>query len=93
MTVSEDMNRPLYEILESKYGIRVKTSKEQISARGAEKLIAEKLDVAERSPILVRKRYVLDINDVPVEYNIGYYRADSFTYSIECTNDSIANEK
>ena len=93
MTVSEDMSQPLYEILESKYGIRVKTSKEHIAARGAVKSIAEKLDVAEGSPILVRKRYVLDVNDIPVEYNIGYYRADSFTYSIECTNDSITNEK
>ena len=37
-------------------------------------------------PILVRKRFVLDVNDTPVEYNIGYYRADSFTYSIEFIN-------
>ena len=43
--------------------------------------------ISEGAPILVRKRFVLDVNDKPVEYNIGYYRADSFTYSIEFTND------
>ncbi len=87
MTVEEDMSSPLYEILEKKYGIFVKTSKEMISARGANAEMADKLGIQEGDPVLVRKRFVLDINNVPVEYNIGYYRADSFTYTIEFTND------
>lgn len=87
MTIEEDMSSPLYEILEKKYGIFVKTSKEMISARGASAEIAAKLGINEGDPVLVRKRFVLDINNMPVEYNIGYYRADSFTYTIEFTND------
>ena len=87
MTVEEDMSSPLYEILEKKYGIFVKTSKEMISARGANAEMADKLGIQEGDPVLVRKRFVLDINNIPVEYNIGYYRADSFTYTIEFTND------
>ena len=87
MTVEEDMSSPLYEILEKKYGIFVKTSKEMISARGANAEMADKLGIQEGDPVLVRKRFVLDINNVPVEYNIGYYRADRFTYTIEFTND------
>lgn len=87
MTVEEDMSSPLYEILEKKYDIFVKTSKEMISARGANAEMADKLGIQEGDPVLVRKRFVLDINNVPVEYNIGYYRADSFTYTIEFTND------
>lgn len=87
MSVSEDMSKPLYEILYKNYGIQVKTSKEHISARAADTYLAEKLGIQPGDPILVRKRYVLDVNDMPVEYNIGYYRADSFTYSIECTNN------
>ena len=31
----------------------------------------------------MRKRFVYDVNGVPIEYNVGYYRADSFTYTIE----------
>jgi GntR family transcriptional regulator len=34
-------------------------------------------------PILVRERFVYDPGDRPVEYNIGFYRADKFTYSID----------
>ena len=87
MTVEDDMSLPLYDILEHKYGIYVKTSKELIYARGANQVMAEKLGIEEGDPILVRKRFVLDRENVPIEYNIGYYRADSFTYSIEFTND------
>ena len=67
-------------------GIVVKTSREMVYARSANAELAEKLDINEGEPILVRKRFVLDVNDTPVEYNIGYYRADSFTYSIEFIN-------
>ena len=87
MSVEDDMSLPLYEILEKKYGITVKTSKEMIFARGANAGMAEKLGIDEGAPVLVRKRFVLDRDNVPVEYNVGYYRADSFTYSIEFTND------
>ncbi len=87
MTVEEDMSLPLYNVLENKYGILVKTSKEMIYARGANADLADKLGINEGDPILVRKRFVLDVNNLPVEYNVGYYRADSFTYSIEFTNE------
>ena len=83
LTGEEDFTRPLYEILESDYKIVVKISKERISASLAGEKIAEKLDISEKDPILIRERFVYDVNNVPVEYNIGYYRADSFTYTIE----------
>lgn len=86
MTGEEDMALPLYENLRKNYGIVVKTSREMVYARSANAELAEKLDINEGEPILVRKRFVLDVNDIPVEYNIGYYRADSFTYSIEFIN-------
>lgn len=86
MTGEEDMSVPLYENLNRNYGIVVKTSREMICARSASAELAGKLDIGEGDPILVRKRFVLDVNDMPVEYNIGYYRADSFTYSIEFVN-------
>jgi GntR family transcriptional regulator len=42
-----------------------------------------KLNIEKGSPILVRKRRVFDPGGRPVEYNLGFYRADSFVYSIE----------
>lgn len=86
ISVEEDMSGPLYDLLKSKYGVEVVTSREHLSARAADSLLAEKLEVSEGAPILVRERFVYDANNIPVEYNIGYYRSDSFTYSISFTN-------
>ena len=85
ITGEENFNQPLYDMLEEQYGIVVKTSREEISARLAGDKLAGKLDITAGDPVLIRKRFVLDVNDVPVEYNIGYYRADSFTYSLVAT--------
>lgn len=79
----EDFITPLYEMLQNRFDITVKTSKEEISARLAGDFIAEKLEIDANDPILVRKRMVYDDKGIPVEFNIGYYRADSFTYSID----------
>jgi GntR family transcriptional regulator len=84
LTGNENFIRPLYEILEKDFGVIVHTSKEEISAQGASVTMAEKLGIREHDPILVRKRLVYDVNNMPVEYNVGYYKADSFTYTIEC---------
>lgn len=83
MTGEEDFTKPLYEMLEKEYSIVVKTSKEEIYARAADQFLSRKLDVAIGDPILVRKRFVFDTGQRPVEYNIGFYRADSFVYTLE----------
>lgn len=83
LTSDENFSRPLYEILEKDFKIVVKTSKEEIRAGLAGDFIAPKLEIKPNDPILIRKRFVYDTNGVPIEYNIGYYRADSFTYTIE----------
>ena len=85
VTGEENYNQPLYDMLENEYGIVVKVSKEEISARLAGDTLAEKLEISPNDPVLIRKRFVYDDDGVPVEYNIGYYRADSFTYSIEAS--------
>ncbi len=85
ITGDENYNIPLYEMLESNYGIVVKTSKEGVYARLAGEEISKKLEISPSDPILVRERFVYDDKGLPVEYNIGYYRADSFTYTLEAT--------
>lgn len=79
----EDFTKPLYELLETQFHITAKLSKEGISARLAGEELADKLEIEPTDPILVRKRFVYDIDGKPIEYNVGYYRADSFTYRIE----------
>jgi GntR family transcriptional regulator len=70
-------------MFEQDFGIVVQTSKEEISAQGASAFIAEKLGIGEGAPVLVRRRLVYDVSDHPVEYTLGYYLADCFTYAIE----------
>lgn len=83
LTGEEDFSKPLYELLEKEYSVVVKVSKEEISARAADKFLANKLNINTGDPILKRKRFVFDPGSRPIEYNIGYYRSDSFVYTIE----------
>lgn len=87
LTGEEDFSRPLYEILEREHSIIAKLSKEEISARTADKFLAKKLNIKTGDAILKRKRFVFDPGSRPIEYNIGYYRADSFVYTIESERD------
>ncbi len=83
LTGNEDFSKPLYEILEKEHSVIAKLSKEEISARPADKFLANKLNINTGDAILKRKRYVYDPGGRPIEYNLGYYRADSFVYTIE----------
>jgi GntR family transcriptional regulator len=78
----DDFTQPLYQLLEQKFGIEVVRSKEHIRAQLAGPM-GKKLGLHAADPILVRERFVYDPGDRPVEYNIGFYRADKFTYSID----------
>jgi len=70
-------------MLEKSHGIIAMVSKEEISALLADEFIAAKLETDTGSPILFRKRFVYDIEEKPIEYNLGYYKADSFIYTVE----------
>lgn len=85
LTGDEDFKRPLYEMLEQEHHVVATLSKEEISAVAAEASIAEKLRVTSGSPLLFRKRFVFDQGERPIEYNLGYYKANSFVYTVEST--------
>jgi len=79
---NDDFDIPLYTMLERKYGIVVVRSAENISAMLAGD-IGKKLKIAASKPVLFRERFVFDVGERPIEYNIGYYRSDKFIYSID----------
>ncbi|MCX2574152.1 GntR family transcriptional regulator [Pedobacter sandarakinus] len=83
LTGEEDYKAPLYEMLEKEHNIIAMVSKEEISALVADQFIADKLETKPGAPILFRKRFVYDIDEKPIEYNLGYYKADSFVYTVE----------
>jgi GntR family transcriptional regulator len=83
LTGDEDFSQPLYEMLEKEHHTVASVSKEGISAIVADHQLSKKLQINEGDPVLFRKRIVCDPGDRPIEYNLGYYRADSFTYTID----------
>jgi len=83
LTGDEDFKRPLYDILEHDYSSIATLSKEEISAHAADHIIAEKLRIKIGEPVLFRKRFVFDQGERSLEYNLGYYKADSFVYTVE----------
>lgn len=83
LTADDDFSRPLYETLERDHHIVAAISKEGISAILADSKISKMLNIKKGDPILFRKRVVCDPGDRPIEYNLGYYRADRFTYTID----------
>ncbi len=89
LTGDEDFSQKLYDLLEQKFSTIVMVSKEEIKAIKASDLIAGKLDIAVGDPVLYRKRFVYDPGQRIVEYNLCYYRADRFTYSIEIERNRV----
>nr|WKN35602.1 GntR family transcriptional regulator [Tunicatimonas sp. TK19036] len=83
MTGNEDFRRPLYEILQEKYQVRASLSSEELTAIKAPQPICKKLNITTDEPVLFRKRLVYDKNERPIEFNYGYYRGDSFVYTVE----------
>ncbi len=87
LTGDEDFNKPLYNILQQDYSIIAKLSKEEIRAQACDKQMAERLNINIGDPILVRKRMVYDPGKRPIEYNVGYYVANSIVYTVESERD------
>lgn len=85
LTGEEDFSRPLYSILEDDYHIVPTISKENIRAMPASRTTAGRLALKQGEPVLVRERFVSDPGGRPIEYNIGFYHAGKFTYSITIT--------
>ncbi|MBW8324736.1 MAG: GntR family transcriptional regulator [Prolixibacteraceae bacterium] len=83
LTGKEDFARPLYDIIEEDYHVVPVLSREKIRAKTASAITAKRLKIRNGDPVLVRERFVFDPGNRPIEYNIGFYIAEKFTYSID----------
>jgi GntR family transcriptional regulator len=84
------VNTPLYDLIENCTGHIPTMSEEEIGARGADAAEAKKINVRQGAHVLVRKRRVYDDVDRPIEFNIGIYDAELFTYSIKIKRQEVA---
>ena len=83
LTGNEDFSQPLYVILQQKLNVVATTSYEEISAIKSTPFLCNKLNIKIDDPVLFRKRFVYDANKRPIEFNLGYYRGDSFVFNVE----------
>jgi len=83
LTGNEDFSQPLYEILKEKLNVIASVSYEEVSAIRTNSVFCAKLNISPDEPVLFRKRFVYDENKRPIEFNLGYYRGDSFVFTVE----------
>jgi len=78
----EKFDGRLYEILRDKYYCVPEISDEEIGALPCSDYFSKKLKITTDTPILFRKRKVLNAADKILELCYAYYRSDKFLYTI-----------
>lgn len=75
----------LYELYEKVTGNQPVHARDVLYSDSASGLVAEKLDVKEGAPLLIRQRKGYDSRNDPVEFTVSYFRGDSYRYHIDLT--------
>lgn len=79
----EDFSEGLYRVLEGECGVRAQRSEERITAECAGERRAERFGVAATTPLLLRRRLVLDAGGRPLEYAVNAYVSERCAYTLE----------
>ena len=74
--------KPILVLLEES-GVKVGRAHQTISARLADNLIAQHLDVSVGSALLAVRRLIYDEDERPVQWLHGLYRPDRYTYEMQ----------
>ncbi len=87
LTGQEDFRRPLWEVIERDLGAIPTAAHEEIAAVAADAELARALVVSRNTPVLLRRRVVLDSQGRPLEFALGWYRADRAKRQIRLLRD------
>ena len=74
--------KPILVLLEQA-GVKVGRAHQTISARLADNVLAQHLDVAVGSALLAVRRLIYDEDERPVQWLHGFYRPDRYTYEMQ----------
>ncbi len=83
--VLKQSDKSLYDLFESRYGVRMIRAEERLRAVAAEGVAAELLGVGEGSPLLLVERVAFTYGNKPVEWRRGFYATRDFHYFNELT--------
>lgn len=87
LTGDEDFTQPLYEVLEKTTGVVAAGAREELLAVPAKKRMAGMLQVAEGSPLLLRRHVVLDAGKRAFEFAEVHYVSERYTLTIDLQRD------
>lgn len=81
--VDQDLeHQSLNKLMQTMYGIRFSYAKQWIGTKIADREVKKIFGFTAPTALLSMRRNVYDVNDVPVQYTISYYRGDSYEYEI-----------
>lgn len=83
----ETFDGRLYQVLKTRYGVTPALSSEEIGAMPRSAHYASRLDLPNDTPVLYRKRRVLDKDGRLIELAYAFYRADRFVYQINMQSE------
>lgn len=85
LDILRQSDKSLYDLFESRYGVRMIRAEERLRAVAAEGVAADLLHVDEGSPLLLVERVAFTYGNKPVEWRRGFYATRDFHYFNELT--------
>ena len=78
-----ELTKKPFLVLLEQAGVKVGRAHQTISARLADNVLAQHLDVSVGSALLAVRRLIYDEDERPVQWLHGFYRPDRYTYEME----------
>lgn len=85
LDVLKQSEKSLYDLFESRYGVRMIRAEERLRAVAADSVSSDLLQVEEGSPLLLVERVTYTYGNKPVEWRRGFYATGSHHYFNELT--------
>jgi GntR family transcriptional regulator len=77
-----DLTNSLYQLLETRYGLRLWTGREILRAQPPTPREAELLQISKESPVMYIERITYAVTGVPVEYLESVWRGDRYDFKV-----------
>src|ERR1044071_7000460 len=80
---TEDFSHPLYEVIEAASGVIADHAHEEFRSVSATPVLAQRLQVKQRAPLLLRSHTVFDANGRSIEFAEVHYVSSRFALTLE----------
>ncbi|HEX9016909.1 MAG TPA: GntR family transcriptional regulator [Chloroflexota bacterium] len=89
----ENLERPLYELMERALGIELDWAEQAIEATLADDFMSRHLGIKRNLPILMMERVAYSVSGEPVEHSKTCYRADRYSYRVRLNRHPRATSR